>query len=133
MWLAKILYILFFAFINVFAYNLLHKVLLLNRTTIITIVIFLSIVILLYLSMFKIDNLISKYDFFGLLLMSVFPLCSFIWFRYFSLNKINNLKKKGINESFVNWAIKLFSFLFLKFMFVIVFVLQSSMIILYHT
>jgi len=129
--LIKLIYVLFFALSNFVIYSLLHKTGKVNLYFILGFSALFVFAVLLHIGSSNANYLMPKDDFFGSIFFLLFPITAFIWFK-FALKRINRLKERGVNKSFVNGGIKIFSFFFLKVTFVMAFICQCSLIFCSH-
>jgi hypothetical protein len=118
----NLIYILFFAASNFAIYSILNKTIKINNQILIVFIGVFTLFILFHVMNLAI--LMPTKNFFLLTFLLVAPIVIYFWFNYFALKRLNRLKEKGVNEKFVNFGIKVFSFFFLKFTFIMLFIFQ---------
>jgi hypothetical protein len=82
--------------------------------------------VILHTELFNWDFLIPWKQFFPLLFFLSAPVLVYLWFNYFVLKRIERLNMS--NEKFRSTVIKVFSFFFLKLIYVIIFIVQCIFI-----
>lgn len=120
----KLVYILFFAASNFVIYALIHKKGLIKRNLLITSIAIYTIVFVLHAILGNNGILLPAHSFFISTFFLATPVIVYLWFNFLALKRMNRLKEKGVNENFVNTAIKVFSVFFLNAPFVMAFVMQ---------
>lgn len=124
--LVKLIYVLFFAAFNFVSYSKLNKTGKISPNLFwISILIFIVLVIL-HTGLFNWSFLMARQDFLLIAALLFVPVIVYIWFNFLVLKRIRRLNMS--NERFRNTAIKIFSFFFLKFFYVMVFIAQCGFI-----
>jgi|ERR1051325_2501860 len=124
--LVKLIYILLFAAFNFVIYSKLNKT---GKITPNLLWLFISIFIIfliLHTGLFNWSFLMDRKDFFPIVILLFGPVIVYLWFNFLVLKRIKRLNMS--NEEFRNTAIKIFSFFFLKFFYVMVFIVQCAFI-----
>ena len=124
--LVKIIYVLLFAIFNFVIYSKLNKT---GKITPNLLWLFISIFIIfliLHTGLFNWSFLMDRKDFFPIVILLFGPVIVYLWFNFLVLKRIKRLNMS--NEEFRNTAIKIFSFFFLKFFYVMVFIVQCAFI-----
>jgi hypothetical protein len=122
----KILYIIFFALANFIIYSKLNRTGKITKIQFWLFCIVFLLFILLHIGLFNLVFLMRWKDIFPLLLLLITPLMVYFWYNYFVIKRIKRLKES--NEGFLRLSIKVFSFFFLKFIYIMVFVVQCIFI-----
>jgi len=118
----KIIYILFYAAVNVIIYLKLNKPQKISTKQLVIFVFISLVFVILHTSLFILPYLMSSKDFLMPLSLSIIPVLVYFWFNFLVLKRIERLNIS--NEAFRNIAIKIFSFFFLKLFYVMVFIMQ---------
>ena len=120
-------YILFLGLTDLIIYSLLNKKGWFSPLFLrVFFVVFLGVIIL-QTGLINIPFLMKWKDFLPLLILLIVPVLVHFWFNYWVIKRINSLNIK--NEKFLNFALKLFSFFFLKAFYLIAFVCQCIFIL----
>jgi len=120
--LIKIIYVLLFAAFNFVIYSKLNKTGKISSNLFWLSVSIFIIVVILHTGLFNWSFLMTGRDFFPLVIFLFVPVIVHVWFNFLVLKRIERLNMS--NEKFRNTAIKIFSFFFLKFFCVMVFISQ---------
>lgn len=121
----KIIYLLFALAADFVAYSSLNKTGWINIKQLRLFLAGTAIFILLHL--FNLSFFMPMRFLFMLIFVSLFPIISYYWFSYFAIKKIQRIITP-YNESFVTTATKVFSFFFLKFVYIMALILQIQVI-----
>lgn len=127
-----ILYILFFALTNFLIYSILNKGRAINTGPYVLYIVSVLFLSFIHLKQSPIIGLLSAEDFFGFLLFSLLPILFYLFYNLIVLKRVNRMEEKGVEKKVVDQAIKIASFVFLKLTFIMVFIVQSIAIIIYH-
>lgn len=118
----KIVYILFYAAVNLIIYFKLNEPDRISKKQLMIFVFIALIFVLLHIGIIQSPLLIPAKDFFMPLSLSIIPVLVYFWFNYMVLKRIERLNISNVR--FRNTAVKVFSFFFLKLFYVIVFIMQ---------
>jgi len=122
----KIVYVAFFGLANLMLYIKLNKSKEIGAGLWWASLLVFLLFILIHLNFFAFRALLKWDDFFPLVTLFVAPVVVYYWYTYFVIKRINALK--GPSESFLRSVLKVFSFLFLKAIYLIIFIVQCVFI-----
>jgi hypothetical protein len=123
--LLKIIYLLFAVVVDLLIYSKLHKKNWLNNTQFNLTCTVLILFVLLHL--FNLSFL-SPFSYLSpLIFFSLFPVVSYFWFNYFAIKRITSIKTPQ-NESFMVTGLKVFSFFFLKMVYIMALIMQIAFV-----
>ncbi|WP_295651971.1 hypothetical protein [uncultured Mucilaginibacter sp.] len=120
----KIIYILFFAASNLAIYMKLNKPDIIERKAWIAFICFFLFFVFLHVGLFQWGFLMPSKQFFRLLPGFIMPIVAFLCFKYIFLRRISKAKENGLNEDFLNFSQKVFSFFCLKLVPIMIFFSQ---------
>ena len=121
----NIAYLLFFVAADLVVYSRLNKTAWVNEKQFRLFCIGAALFALLHV--FNLSFLMPGKLFSMLVFVFLFPIISYFWFSYFAIKKIRRIITPQ-NEGFVTTAIKVFSFFFLKLVYVMTLIMQISFI-----
>jgi|GEM_PF-2351788 hypothetical protein len=124
--LVKIIYVLLFAIFNFVIYSKLNKTGKVSSGLFWPTVSIFVLFVTLHIGMLNWSFLLPWKDFFPLVIVLFAPVLAYLWFNYLAFKRIKRLNMS--NEEFRNTAIRIFSFFFLKFFYVIAFIAQCAFI-----
>ena len=118
----KLVYVLFYAAVDLVIYLKLNKPGKISRKQLLIFVFIALIFTLLNTGIIKSPWLMPNKEFFMPLSFSIVPVLVYFWFNFVVLKRIYRLNIP--NEAFRNTTVKVFSFFFLNFFYIMVFVMQ---------
>lgn len=122
----NIVYLLFFAAANFIIYSVLNKTGKISNKILWSSGCVFLLFVLLHIIPLNLNFLMAGEYFFPSIFFLAVPIVVYLWFNYFVINRVQRLK--GIGEQSLRFAIGLFSFFFLKFIYIIVFAMQCMLI-----
>ncbi|RCH55958.1 hypothetical protein DJ568_04185 [Mucilaginibacter hurinus] len=120
-----IFYTIFFLAIDVFIYLMLNTVRRNNKTWILGLVSAVILAFLVHVKQWN-PNLLPLNEFLAVMFLSGLPILIYFWYKYFVLKKIGRLNIS--DKNFLALAQKIFSFFFLKLIYLMVFTIQCILI-----
>ena len=124
----KIVFIMFLLGANLIIYSMLNRTNWVNKKFSLTFVSLFFLFIIFDIGLMGHTAAIKWKFLLPSLLFLVVPVLTFYWLEYFIIVRIKKLAIQ--NEKFLNFGIKVFSFFFLKFIYLIVFTAQCTFLFL---